>query len=127
MVVVCPTGQNAHGIKALLPDVEGIDRISVDTIHGLLGYKRPGPDGRIRWAPPSALRRIDLILADEGSQYADSEWRRFYQSIKEQPHGLFTVVFADFQQLQPLGCIGGPRSCSKLPRSQPLPRLLLHR
>ena len=67
------------------------------------GYKRPGPDGRIRWAPPSALRRVDLLLADEGSQYADSEWRRLYQSIKEQPHGLFTVVFADFQQLQPLG------------------------
>ena len=103
VVVVCPTGQNAHGIKALLPDVEGIERVSVDTIHGLLGYKRPGPDGRVRWAPPSALRRKELLLCDEGSQYADLEWRRFYQSVQEQPHRPFTVVFADFQQLQPLG------------------------
>ena len=44
----------------------------MDTIQGVLKYQRPGADGKVRWAPPTALRRIDLILLDEGSQYEDS-------------------------------------------------------
>jgi hypothetical protein len=67
-----------------------------------LQYKRPGKDQKVRWAPPSALRRIDLILVDEGSQYDDKEWERFFQCIKEQPHSPFCAVIADFQQLQPV-------------------------
>ena len=43
----------------------------MDTIQGVLKYQRPGADGKVRWAPPTALRRIDLILLDEGSQYED--------------------------------------------------------
>ena len=64
--------------------------------------QRPGPRGRIRWGPPSA-RSTELFLCDEASQYGVLEWWRFYQSVKEQPQRPFTVVFADFQQLQPLG------------------------
>ncbi len=52
--------------------------------------------------PPSALRRIDLILCDEASQYEDREWSRLFTSIKEQPHKPFTGLVADFQQLQPV-------------------------
>ena len=51
----------------------------------------------------SALRRIDLILCDEGSQYEDTEFERLFTSIREQPHKPFTVIVADFQQLQPVG------------------------
>ena len=73
VLIVCPTGLLVHQYKASLPDSEGVENVGVDTIQGVLKYKRPGPDGKVRWAPPSALRRIDLILVDEASQYDDRE------------------------------------------------------
>ena len=102
VLIVCPTGQLVHAFKAMLPEVDGIENIQIDTIHGILNYKRPGSDGKVRWSPPSALRRIDLILSDEGSQYDNKEWERFFTSIREQPHLPYSVVVADFQQLQPV-------------------------
>ena len=56
----------------------------------------------MKWAPPSALRRIDLILIDEASQYDNKEWLRFMQSVAEQPHLPYVVAVGDFQQLQPV-------------------------
>ena len=99
-----------HQYKSKLPEMEGVDNIRVDTIQGVLKYKRPGADSKVKWSPPSALRRIDLILVDEASQYDDQVWRRFFQCIKEQPHKPYTVVVADFQQLQP---IDGGSFCQK--------------
>ena len=72
----------------------------MDTIQGVLNYKRRGSDSKVTWAPPSALRRIDLILMDEASQYEDQEWERFFSSVREQPHLPYVAVVADFQQLQ---------------------------
>ena len=115
VLIVCPTGQLVHAFKSQLPDFDGIENIQVDTIQGVLNYKRPGKDGYVRWSPPSALRRIDVILTDEGSQYPDAEWERFYTSIKEQPHLPYSVVIADFQQLQPIGSGGMCRAfCDKM-------------
>jgi len=91
-----------------------MENIQVDTIHGVLKYKRPGADTTHKgnaWAPPSALRRIDLILVDEGNQYDDLEWKRFYQSVKEQPHKPMVVVVADFQQLQPVEAATSQHLC----------------
>ena len=102
VLIICPTGVLVHAFKSTLPDVEGVERISVDTIHGVLNYKRPGSDSKVAWSPPSALRQFDLILMDEGSQYADQEWDRLFRCIKEQPHMPFLVVVADFQQIQPI-------------------------
>ena len=114
VLIVCPTGNLVHSSKAQLPDVDGIENISIDTIHGVLNYKRPGQDGKVRWAPPSALRKMDLILCDEGSQYDDQEWKRLYQCIREQPHKPYTCVVADFQQLQPVVCGGSCQSFCEL-------------
>ena len=50
----------------------------------------------------SALRRIDVILVDEASQYDNREWKRLAQSVAEQPHLPYVVAVADFQQLQPV-------------------------
>ena len=100
VLIVCPTGQLVHQYKSNLPERDGIDNIRVDTIQGVLNYKRRGADSKVTWAPPSALRRMDLILMDEGSQYEDQEWQRFYSSVKEQPHLPYVAVVADFQQLQ---------------------------
>ena len=102
VLIVCPTGQLVHSFKSQLPEVDGIENVQVDTIHGVLRYKRQGPDEKVQWAPPSALRRIDLILVDEASQYDNKEWQRFAQSVAEQPHLPYVVAVADFQQLQPV-------------------------
>ena len=61
------------------------------------------------------MRRIDLILCDEASQYDDREWERLFGSLKEQPHSPFTALVADFQQLQPVES-GGlcERFCAKM-------------
>ena len=102
--------------KAQLPECDGIENVQIDTIHGVLKYKRPGADGKVSWAPPSALRKIDLILIDEASQYDDREFVRLYQSIKEQPNSPYTAIVADFQQIQPIG--SGQKCfnfCMKLP------------
>ena len=109
VLIVCPTGQLVHSFKAQLPDVDGIENISIDTIQGVLDYQRPGKDRQVRWAPPTALRRYDLILVDEASQYDDREWDRFFTSVREQPHLPYCVVVADFQQLQPIGSGGNCR------------------
>ena len=102
VMIVCPTGNLVYLMKSKLPDREGVERIRIDTIQGVLNYKRPGPDGKIKWTPPSALRRIDLILMDEASQYEDQEWKNMFGCIMEQPHKPYVVVVADFQQLQPV-------------------------
>jgi hypothetical protein len=41
-------------------------------------------------------------LVDEGSQYDDLEWERFFKCVLEQPHRPFVLTAADFQQLQPV-------------------------
>ena len=102
VLIVCPTGYLVHQYKSKLPDKDGVENVRVDTIQGVLQYKRKGADSKVTWAPPSALRRIDLILVDEASQYEDREWTRFFQVVREQPHMPFTAVVADFQQLQPV-------------------------
>ena len=102
VLIVCPTGLLVHQFKSALPEMDGVENISIDTIQGVLKYKRPGKDQKVHWAPPSALRRIDLILVDEASQYDDREWERFYESVREQPHAPYCAVVADFQQLQPV-------------------------
>ena len=76
VLIVCPTGYQVFSYKARLPDVPGVENIRVDTIHGVLQYKRPGADSKVKWAPPSALRRIELLLIDEASQFEDTEWGR---------------------------------------------------
>ena len=102
VLIVCPTGQLVHSFKSQLPEVDGIENVQVDTIHGILRYKRRGADGKVSGAPPSALRRFDLILVDEASQYDNTEWMRLTQSIAEQPHLPYVVAVGDFQQLQPV-------------------------
>ena len=80
--IVCPTGTLVHSFKSRLPDVEGIENIQVDTIHGVLKYKRPGADQKVVWTPPTALRKVDVFGVDEGSQYDDQEVQRFSSVLR---------------------------------------------
>ena len=77
VLIVCPTGTNVYSFKSQLPDFDGVDRIGVDTIQGVLAYKRLGADSKVCWAQQTALRRIDVLLCDEASQYIDEDWGRF--------------------------------------------------
>ena len=92
-----PTVQPFHSFKAQLPEVDGIQNVHVDTICGVLGYKRKGADQKVEWAPPFALPRTDVVLVDEASQYDKAEWRRRMISVVEQPQ---------------LPCVGGGRRSS---------------
>jgi hypothetical protein len=107
VLIICPTGVLVHSFESRIPDSDGVSNISVDTIQGVLNYKRPGADAKVTWTPPSAPRQYDLVLLDEASQYDDPEWERLYTTSKEQPHKPFAVVVADFQQFQPVS--GGDR------------------
>ena len=100
VLIVCPTGQNVFLFKSRIPE-ELQDNVRVDTIHGVLGYKRTKDNNR-SWTPPSILRKFDLVLMDEASQYDDREFARYIISSTEQPHKPFQVIVADFSQLQPL-------------------------
>ena len=103
VLIICPTGRLVHQYKSRIPEQDGVERIRVDTVQGVLQYKRKGADSKVTWAPPSALRRIDLILCDESSQNEDTEFERLFTSVREQPHKPFTVIVADFQQLRTVG------------------------
>ena len=95
-LIVCPIGTNVYVFRSQLREFGGVEQIAVDTIHGVLKYKCPGADSKVTWAPISALRRIDVLLCDEASQYEDLDWERFFKSAKEQPHSPYWAVVADF-------------------------------
>ena len=42
VLIVCPTGQLVHSFKSQVPELDGVGNIQIDTIHGVLRYKRPG-------------------------------------------------------------------------------------
>ena len=114
VLIVCPTGTNVYVFESQLPEFDGVELIAVDTIQGVLKYKRPGADSKVTFAPPSSLRRIDVLLCDEASQYEDIDWLRFWSSVMEQPHKPYVAVVADFQQLQPVTSGGACRHhCEK--------------
>ena len=64
VLVLCPTGTRVHSYRDRLPDV---DNIVVETIHSGFAIQRQY-DKLVDYAPPSRLRRYDLILVDEASQ-----------------------------------------------------------
>ena len=77
------------------------DSIVAETIHsGFAIYREADKD--VEYAPPSRLRRYDLFLIDEASQIDDAVARKLFMAILELPQKPFTVISADFQQLNPM-------------------------
>ena len=56
----------------------------------------------MQYAPPTRLRKFDLILLDDGSQIQDDVGRKLFLAIQELPQKRFCVTAADFQQLNPI-------------------------
>ena len=111
MLIMCLTCYPVHQCKSRIPERDGVEPFRVDTIHGVLNYTRKGADSKVTRTPPFALRCIDFILCDEGSQYEESERERLFSCMREQPHKPFTVVVAEFQQLQPVGANACATAC----------------
>ena len=44
VLIVCPTGYLVNQYKSKLPDVPGVENIRIDTIQGVLNYKRAGAE-----------------------------------------------------------------------------------
>ena len=42
VLIVCPTGQLVHSFTSQVPELGGVENFQIDTIHGVLRYKRPG-------------------------------------------------------------------------------------
>ena len=81
VLVLCPTGTRVHSYRDRLPDV---DNIVVETIHSGFAIQRQY-DKLVDYAPPSRLRRYDLILVDEASQIEGQVATWHLMGIQEVP------------------------------------------
>ena len=81
VLVLCSTGTLVHSYRDRLPDV---DNIVVETIHSGFAIQRQY-DKLVDYAPPSRLRRYDLILVDEASQIEDQVATLLLMGIQELP------------------------------------------
>ena len=81
VLVLCPTGTRVHSYRDRLPDV---DNIVVETIHSGFAIQWQY-DKLVDYAPPSRLRRYDLILVDEASQIEDQVETLLLMGIQELP------------------------------------------
>ena len=81
VLVLCPTGTLVHSYRDRFPDV---DNIVVETIHSGFAIQRQY-DKLVDYAPPSRLRRYDLILVDEASQIEDQVETLLLMGIQELP------------------------------------------
>ena len=60
VLIVCPTGQNVYNFKSRIPE-DLQENIRVDTLHGVLGYKRTKDDNRV-WAPSSLSMAVLVVV-----------------------------------------------------------------
>ena len=98
VLIVCPTVSVMQNIKSKLSDMEGVERIRVETLQGVLNHQSFDLDDKATSASLSLLHN-HLILMDEGAQYADEVWDCFRRSVQAEPHMPFLVIGADFQQI----------------------------
>ena len=98
VLILCPTGTLVHSYRDRLPDD---DHITVETIHSSFCISRVA-DALVQYAPPTRLRRYDLILMDEASQVEDHIAQKLFMAIQELPQRPFVCICADFAQLRPI-------------------------
>ena len=61
VLIVCPTGALVCSLKELLPELDGVERIHVDTIHAVLKYKRDR-DNKVEFVPPAGFRKYEAVF-----------------------------------------------------------------
>ena len=100
VLIMCPTGTLVHSYRDWVPDHPNI---IVETIHSALVLKR-WYDAAVQYAPPSRLRRYDLIMIDGVAQTDDDLLEKLRMAITELPKRLVLPVLlsGDFYQLGPM-------------------------
>ena len=81
VLIMCPTGTLVHSYRDRVPDHPNI---VIETIHSALIIKRQY-DSAVQYAPPSRLRRYDLIMIDEVLQIDDELLEKLRMAISELP------------------------------------------
>ena len=122
VLVLCPTGTLVHSYRDRFPDV---DNIVVETIYSGFAIQRQY-DKLLDYAPPSRLRRYDLILVDEASQIEDHVATLLLMGIQELPQkrifienrggsagglGSQNIDFLTGKNIILQGTSGGQRNC----------------
>jgi len=102
VLIMCPTGTLVFAYRERIPTHP---HIVIETIHSATVIVRVN-DAVVMYAPPTRLRRYDLILIDEGSQIEDAIAIRLRLALSELQHPPLLVLAADYRQLQPIegGC-----------------------
>ena len=98
VLIMCPTGTLVHSYRDRVPDHPNI---VIETIHSALVIKRQY-DSAVQYAPPSRLRRYDLIMIDEVSQIDDELLEKLRMAISELPQRPVLLLSGDFYQLGPM-------------------------
>ena len=79
VLILCPTGALCCAYKERLP---ANDRIATETLHSAFAITRKA-DKLVEYAPPSRLRKYDLMLIDEASQISDAVFRHVFLALKD--------------------------------------------
>jgi hypothetical protein len=98
VLILCPTGTLLCSYRERISS----DRIDIETLHSAFVIRREA-DEVVNYAPPTRLRRYDLILMDEASQVEDGVFSRVVIAIRELPQRPMVCIAADMQQLRPVG------------------------
>ena len=102
VLLLCPTGALLCSYREKIPDN---DRIDIETLHSAFVIRREA-DEVVQYAPPTRLRRYDLIMIDEASQIEDSVFMKMIVAVRELPQRPMVCIAADLKQLRPVGSGG---------------------
>ena len=102
VLLLCPTGALLCSYREKIPDN---DRIDIETLHSAFVIRREA-DEVVQYAPPTRLRRYDLIMIDEASQIEDSVFMKMIVAVRELPQKPMVCIAADLKQLRPVGSGG---------------------
>ena len=102
VLIVCHYEFSMLNIKFQLAHMEGVNGILVETLQGTLNQRSFDLDDKTAFTSLPVLHHCDLILMDEGAQYANDEWDCFLRFVQAGPHKPFLVIGTDFQQSRPV-------------------------
>jgi len=99
VLILTPTGAQLNSYREKLGDRE---HISIETVHSGFAIRRQA-DEVVQYAPPTRLRKYDIIFIDEASQIDDDIFKKIIIALRELPQKPVIVIAHDMKQLRPIG------------------------